>query len=440
MNRSSSRYIGRGGVWVVAGLAVVLLVLLFLQFLNTDSRATPRLPRVAHAGGEFDGLTYTNSFEALNANLAQGFTHFEIDFSWTSDGQLVCLHDWQESFERSFGGPAVGPVSLAEFEALVTARSPVRKCTLSSLADWLTAHPETVLITDVKEDYEAALRHIQTNHPRLLDRIIPQIYQPGEFDLTRSLGFERVIWTLYQYAGSNADVMRELSDMPVWAVTMDVVRAGQRLGRRLEELGVPSYTHTINDYADFLYFRNLGIDEVYTDTLSPEWEARELASSAVVIEDSAFYQEELGRQQRLEREVEQFRALPTSLFDLSDNNWRTIELLNQITDVQPLSQGFSLRSTGTDPHLALPELAEPARSIVILLDITAEDAGYLELFYSTRRDTGFSESRKLQQPLRWGRNTVLIAAEDDSPITQIRIDPGVAPGLYEFNAIDIRAE
>jgi glycerophosphoryl diester phosphodiesterase len=33
--------------------------------------------------------------EALNENYGKGFRFFEIDFSWTSDGKLVAIHDWQ---------------------------------------------------------------------------------------------------------------------------------------------------------------------------------------------------------------------------------------------------------------------------------------------------------------------------------------------------------
>lgn len=51
------------------------------------------LLRIAHAGGQIGATTYTNSIEALDANYEKGFRAFEIDFSWTSDHQLVCLQE-----------------------------------------------------------------------------------------------------------------------------------------------------------------------------------------------------------------------------------------------------------------------------------------------------------------------------------------------------------
>jgi arylsulfatase A-like enzyme len=50
---------------------------------------------VAHAGGGIKGRSYTNSLEALDENYRRGFRFFELDFNWTSDNQLVCIHDWE---------------------------------------------------------------------------------------------------------------------------------------------------------------------------------------------------------------------------------------------------------------------------------------------------------------------------------------------------------
>ena len=58
---------------------------------------------IAHAGGGIKGQNYSNSIEALDLNYAKGFRYFEIDFSWSSDRQLVCLHDWHKRFTKVFG-------------------------------------------------------------------------------------------------------------------------------------------------------------------------------------------------------------------------------------------------------------------------------------------------------------------------------------------------
>ncbi len=51
---------------------------------------------IAHAGGEIDGHTYTNSLEALNLNYKKGFRLFELDIHETSDHKYVAVHDWKQ--------------------------------------------------------------------------------------------------------------------------------------------------------------------------------------------------------------------------------------------------------------------------------------------------------------------------------------------------------
>ena len=126
------------------------------------AQSVSELPRIAHAGGQIGNATYTNSIEALNVNYDAGFRVFEMDFSFTSDRQLVCLHDWEESFERSFGRRRQALISLLEFEQLVRERSEFNKCTLASLMQWFSTHPQAILVTDVKESNLDALAVISS--------------------------------------------------------------------------------------------------------------------------------------------------------------------------------------------------------------------------------------------------------------------------------------
>ena len=81
----------RRAIPVLASLAAaVSAAVLILRFLVYPA---PDLPAIAHAGGGFDGKTYTNSIAALDANYARGFRIFEIDFLRTWDDVFVCGHD-----------------------------------------------------------------------------------------------------------------------------------------------------------------------------------------------------------------------------------------------------------------------------------------------------------------------------------------------------------
>jgi phosphoglycerol transferase len=227
--------------------------------------------RVAHAGGGIDNQTYTNSFEALNFNLEKGFKYFEIDFSFTSDSQLVCLHDWKDSFERSFGVEANGSVTLEEFEQLVISESEFHKCTANSLADWMQENPGAYIVTDIKDRNIEALSLMLRLFPDAKTRVIPQVYDPNNLDAVKKMGFENIIWTLYRFRNGNEDVLDWVDNFgDNIAVTMPKERAESDLPKQLRERSIPTYVHTVNSVQEEeKYINEFGVSELYTDFLQP---------------------------------------------------------------------------------------------------------------------------------------------------------------------------
>lgn len=227
--------------------------------------------RIAHAGGAVEGATYTNSFDALELNILKGFKYFELDFNFTSDGQLVCIHDWETNFERAFGFKAAGVPTLKEFERLVK-RSKFDNCTLDRLVPWLAAHPAAIIVTDVKGDNLSALRVIADKVPGFGKKVIPQIYLPQNYDVVKAMGYEQVIWTLYRSGAPGKDVLKRVRTFKgSFAITMPVNRAITTLPKELALMDIPTYVHTINKKEDAAALMNrFGVTEIYTDRLYPE--------------------------------------------------------------------------------------------------------------------------------------------------------------------------
>ncbi|WP_170923712.1 glycerophosphodiester phosphodiesterase family protein [Desulfocicer vacuolatum] len=227
--------------------------------------------RVAHAGGGINNKKYTNSIDALNSNLKKKFQYFEIDFSFTADDKLVCLHDWKQSFKRSFGFERNKKLTLDEFNYLVKNKSEFQKCTACSLSEWMKMNPSAIIITDVKENNIEALKIMLEILPNAKTRIIPQVYNPENFEKIKGLGFEKMIWTLYRYRGSNDEVLNWVENFATpFAVTMPKSRAESTLPKELKKRQIPSYVHTVNTTQEKeKYINKFGISEIYTDFLPP---------------------------------------------------------------------------------------------------------------------------------------------------------------------------
>ena len=249
-----------------------------VKFTSDDIRELLKLKpnfrplRIAHAGGGINGKTYTNSLEALDYNLTKGFSYFELDFSFTKDRQLVCIHDWKQNFNRVFGFLPEEKPTLEAFKLLVKNKSLFKPCTLETLADWMKQNTSAIIVTDIKENNLEGLKIISENIPEFEKRIIPQIYDPRNYNEVKGMGYEQIIWTLYRYNGSNDDVLRWTEKFNgLFAITMPKNRATSDLPRKLAERHIPAYVHTINTLKEADKFVNdFGVTEIYTDFLPPK--------------------------------------------------------------------------------------------------------------------------------------------------------------------------
>lgn len=263
-----------GAVYERIGEPESSLTLYLTQFVDSpgaagEAHADGPLLRVAHAGGGRNGVGYTNSLQALDLNR-DSYELFEIDFSWTSDDRLVCLHDWQGNFERIFGFQTAAPLTLAKFQAVTKSHPDFENCTLETLVEWLRANDGKRIVTDVKSRNVEALRLIASRYPEELHRFVPQIYHPDEYVPVRAMGYDEVIWTLSRFPKPRHRILDAVGKMRLYAVTMPRTRASEGLALYLGELGVRTYVHTINTAELAREYYQLGIDEIYTDWLAPD--------------------------------------------------------------------------------------------------------------------------------------------------------------------------
>ena len=248
--------------------AWLLVLCLVIMVESADGQKMTQQPMmIAHAGGGYKGQNYSNSIEALNGSYQAGFRYIEMDFSWTSDYQLVCLHDWDKTFKKIFKHKVKQAVSYAEFKQLVEDHPDFRSCTLDSLALWLSNKPDVRIITDIKYDNLKGIGLIIGKYPELKQQLIPQFYQPEEYQTLKGMGFNDLIWILYQYKGSKKSVVKLSQNMGLMAVSM---RASQAKSRTLQKLFKHHriFVYTINDEKDKnKLFEKYGVNGIYTDFL-----------------------------------------------------------------------------------------------------------------------------------------------------------------------------
>lgn len=245
-------------------------------------------PYIAHAFGGILGDTYTNSREAFLINYQLGHRVFEVDFDITTDNHTVLAHDadgWRANAvvkTNSDAQIATNPDPTAfTYDNFMSSLwyDKYHPLDIDALFQLLQEYPDIYIVTDTKySDKEHVslqfTEFVETakNYDKsLLDRFIPQIYQPEMLNMIMEIyPWKSVIYTLY----SNPDwtpenVLAFARESGVKFITMWGSLVNQEVIDLWETAEIKVAAHTINDLTQADQLRNLGVSVIYTDFLLP---------------------------------------------------------------------------------------------------------------------------------------------------------------------------
>ena len=239
--------------------------LLFTTFAFTANAADAALSKyIMHAGGVTpNGIVGSNSIQAMQRSYKNGQYWLELDFEWTSDGHLVCTHDWDAWYTRIYTGADVP--TLARFEKLRKTTYGFESPTLNSLILWLRTHPKAKIVTDVKSNNVKAAEII-SKYTDLKDRFIIQIYSPDDYDKVATLGFKNIILTYYRIFPQNISV-EAIKNKTLLACTFPASEDYKAAMTAFIKAGIPVYVHTVNGEAEQQKWFDFGVSGIYCDTL-----------------------------------------------------------------------------------------------------------------------------------------------------------------------------
>lgn len=235
---------------------------------NDKSKSLKKERYISHAGGRVKGVRYTNSKEALDKSYENGYKLIELDMEWTTDDNLVLIHDWDWYVEKAFGAEK-RQYSTKEFKDFTMIEG-LTQMTIDDLAKWLKKHDDVCIVTDIKTRNVEALKLISERYPDLVDRFKPQIYSFEEYASTVTSGFHDIILTLYMTEYTDEQVIDFANRNDLMAITMPINRAKTDFPKKLKEEGHFTYTHTVNDKDLESLLDTYGIDGYYTDDILPK--------------------------------------------------------------------------------------------------------------------------------------------------------------------------
>lgn len=222
-------------------------------------------PYIAHAGGGILGHSYTNSYEALIFNYQLGHRLFELDFSLSSDNELVATHD-----------PTTTPANTFNSTLVEDKFHPI---SIDRLLDFLYHHPDAYIITDTKYTDEESTRFLlerlrtatENLDQAILDRFIIQIYHPDMLPWVMDIyPWGSIIYTLYanpEWTPENVLAFAESSGVKY--ITLFYTAASDETLDLWRSAGLYVGVHTLNDLPTAKEAFSRGATNVYTDYLLP---------------------------------------------------------------------------------------------------------------------------------------------------------------------------
>lgn len=205
---------------------------------------------IAHAGGQIDGKTYTNSLEALNLSYSKGFRLFELDIIKTKDNHFVAAHDW-EHWAKIVGYEGELPVSNQIFlsKKIFDKYTPLD---MKSINRWFNEHQDAILVTD-KVNTPIEFSNLFIDKQRLMMELFDDnaVKEGLSCKILSAMPSQSVVDKL-----SKSDI-KELADEGVQniAVSRYFIKDNKRLLEEFKNNGIRPFVYNINF--------DTGIDEDY---------------------------------------------------------------------------------------------------------------------------------------------------------------------------------
>lgn len=252
--------------------ATIIFVLLFMQSqisvtfaADVEENTYERV--IAHGAGAYKGYETTNSMEAVNNAIANGYKIIELDMELSSDNKIIMLHDWDRTTMHYFGTNFPKKLSQSQFLNL-SVYGELEVLTFEKLAEILKKNKDVRIVTDTKGDNLEVLTAISDKYPDLVNRFIPQIYDYDQWDKVKEIGYTDIIFTLYAMADLDIGKLTSfVKTHDIYAVAMPDYLAERGICRQLSDKGITVYVHPVSNYEDALQYMKQGAFGVYSGSL-----------------------------------------------------------------------------------------------------------------------------------------------------------------------------
>lgn len=277
--------------------------------LTDDEISTSRVPAaptvwykssrlIYHACGAVDGLNYTNSREALEETLSAGHRLVEVDFRFTLDEHLVCVHEWYDLKgikDCCYLDVFLGTKIMGEYTPM----------TAEDIVQYMIQYPDLYIIVDTKEygiaGVVAELINLCGYDSSVAERFIIQCYTRGDkAKITDVYPFpeENFLFSVYKFGSNRVDsILQICQDEGISVVAVHNGRWSEETMARFLDAGCIVFEHTVNEVSLVETSLKKGVYGFYTDSLQQDeipkaYLSKEFLQKVLNMDTTGSYEEE----------------------------------------------------------------------------------------------------------------------------------------------------
>ena len=227
------------------------------KFLQSNN---PASNFIAHAGGGIDYDVYTNSIEALEKSIENGFKLIEIDLIETSDGFFVGgHHDWS-SFKKKISNYQYQndnkPMSLSEVKNSKV-YGKYRPLTIDYINNTFSKNKELFLVTDKSNNFKKIISDFTFDQ----NRIIVEIFGRKNYFLAIKEG---IINPMFSATINDYDFVHENNIQLIAVHTNDLIKNKEKYNKLIKK-GVFIFAYTSNNKKFIKEHAGVNVSGFYTD-------------------------------------------------------------------------------------------------------------------------------------------------------------------------------
>ena len=259
-------------------IILVLYLIYFMVFLKLDNDKSffRNVKLIGHATYGIDNIDYTNSVESLKLGYDNGIRVMEVDFLFTSDGEIVLNHYWMndnwESSEQFLNNKINGIYTTMSLEELL-------KC--------MDEYDDLYIVIDTKENeydnnksiydvYEKIVNETLKYNNELLDRFIIQLYSFEDLKKVNNIyNFKYKMLSMYKLGDkfNLASVVyyclyNDIDSLVIPYTHIMYNLLDEKDINFIRSKGINVYVNTINDKSLYEKLLEMGVTGVYTDFLN----------------------------------------------------------------------------------------------------------------------------------------------------------------------------